>query len=105
MTTSGRRPRTVGLSQHQSAAERPASPWGRFAFKACGLAKPIKHSPKAPSTILSLIQFVDPSPDPSWMTETLVLWEGAVDERTFAVTATAYEWRELTTSGAAAATA
>jgi hypothetical protein len=62
------------------------------AFRACGLAKPVKHSPKAPSIIISLLQLIDPPPELSWMTETLVFWEGVVDERTFAVTATAHEW-------------
>jgi hypothetical protein len=73
-------------------------------FQAYGIAKPVKRSPIAISTIVSVVQLTNPTPNISWMTETLVLWEAIVDEKAIRVNGTAYEWTDLTTAGAAAAT-
>ena len=61
-------------------------------FRALGLGKLVKRSPLKPEALLSLLWFPDPPPDLSWMTTTIVIWEGIVDPKNQTVTATAYEW-------------
>jgi hypothetical protein len=61
-------------------------------FKAYGLGKLVKRSPARPQDLLSLIWFPDPPPSLSWLTNTIVLWEAVVDEKSQTINATAYEW-------------
>jgi len=61
-------------------------------FKAVGIGKMVRQSPLAIEKLLSLIYFVDPPPDFSWMRTTLVLWEAVTDPKSQTITATAYEW-------------
>src|SRR3712207_1689772 len=43
-------------------------------FKAIGLGKPIRQSPLQTEQLVSLIYFIDPHPNHSWMLEYIILW-------------------------------
>jgi len=66
-----------------------------IAFKSFGTAKLVKRSPTGVETILSLIWFIDPPPEFSWMRNTLILWEAITDPKTKTIKATAYEWEAI----------
>jgi hypothetical protein len=61
-------------------------------YKAVGLGKLVKKSPLGASKLVSLLDFIDPPPNLSWMSDMLVIWEAEVDTENQLIKATAYEW-------------
>jgi hypothetical protein len=73
-------------------------------FKAIGLGKSIKQSPLLTEQLVSLIYFVDPHPNHSWMRDNFILWEAETDPKSQTIKAWAYEWEYAPEGGVAEST-
>jgi hypothetical protein len=61
-------------------------------FKAVGIGNQVSFPAAAQLNVLSLLNFINPHPNLSWLRNTLVVYDARVDLKKGTATGWAYEW-------------